>query len=421
MNILIKHSSILAVMVFLFICGYNRTFARDNVSVARAVGMGGAYTALSRGIDAARWNPANLGLKNNPKFSLNFISVGIRFANTSFSRNDYNLYSGAFLDQNDISAILDKVSDSGLRVDASGEIRALSCSYRQFAFVLTGEGLASGLIAKDYLDLILNGNDFDREYSFNSTQAVGYVISKAIIATGFPIRNPYVNEFTIGMSLKYLRGFAFGSLDESNGSFITWRNGIDAEGRVIGRYAKGGTGFGIDLGFAAVFKPTWTCGITIKNIGTSIRWSQHVREEEIFYLARLVTVESADEDTLFDYENISRELLSFRSSLPKQLRIGVAHESTLWNMTFDLLIEWRQRRHLSPWPRYALGAEYLKFQKFPLRCGIAVGGVRGISPSIGIGFRLKKFKFDLGFSYQRAVLPFTAKGVTIALATGFEF
>ena len=42
---------------------------------ARGLAMGGAYTALARGVHAPQWNPANLGLPDNPKFSFTFISL----------------------------------------------------------------------------------------------------------------------------------------------------------------------------------------------------------------------------------------------------------------------------------------------------------------------------------------------------------
>ena len=35
-----------------------------------ATGVGGAYTARARGYDAVAWNPANLGMPNNPGFAL---------------------------------------------------------------------------------------------------------------------------------------------------------------------------------------------------------------------------------------------------------------------------------------------------------------------------------------------------------------
>ena len=42
---------------------------------ARSLGMANAYTALARGVHAPLWNPANLGLPDNPGFSMNLFSV----------------------------------------------------------------------------------------------------------------------------------------------------------------------------------------------------------------------------------------------------------------------------------------------------------------------------------------------------------
>ena len=45
-------------------------------SHARSLGLAGCYTTLASGIEAPFWNPANLGFSQNPRFSLNFFSLG---------------------------------------------------------------------------------------------------------------------------------------------------------------------------------------------------------------------------------------------------------------------------------------------------------------------------------------------------------
>ena len=57
---------------------------------ARSVAMGGALTALADGVDAAKFNPANLGLSGYQITGLELISAGINISNNSFTLSDYN-------------------------------------------------------------------------------------------------------------------------------------------------------------------------------------------------------------------------------------------------------------------------------------------------------------------------------------------
>ena len=59
---------------------------------ARSAAMGGAFTALAKGVEASRYNPANLGLTDYRQNGLELISIGASINNNSFSLADYNNY-----------------------------------------------------------------------------------------------------------------------------------------------------------------------------------------------------------------------------------------------------------------------------------------------------------------------------------------
>lgn len=148
----------LTIIFFLTIFFPKRGCSANSVSSARAVGLGAGYIAIARGIEAPLWNPANLGLKDNPEFSDGILSFGIRFGNNSFSRLDYNRFVGVLLHDADIKAILHKIPETGLKINSRSDIKLINISYKNFAFTSTTEINIAGTIAKDYLDIILNGN-----------------------------------------------------------------------------------------------------------------------------------------------------------------------------------------------------------------------------------------------------------------------
>ena len=82
-------------------------------SHARSLGLAGCYTTLAYGIEAPFWNPANLGLPQNSRFSFNFFSLGTRLGNNSFSLKDYNYYNGKFLTLSDKNKILNSIPSNG--------------------------------------------------------------------------------------------------------------------------------------------------------------------------------------------------------------------------------------------------------------------------------------------------------------------
>ena len=57
-------------------------------SSARSMAMGEAFTSLAMGVDAARFNPANLGLDGFRQTELELASVGVNLTNNPFSLDD---------------------------------------------------------------------------------------------------------------------------------------------------------------------------------------------------------------------------------------------------------------------------------------------------------------------------------------------
>ena len=59
-----------------------------------ATGLSGAFTARARGYDAIAWNPANLGLRDNPGFSLGMLAVSASSGLDPISLSDIAPYLG---------------------------------------------------------------------------------------------------------------------------------------------------------------------------------------------------------------------------------------------------------------------------------------------------------------------------------------
>ena len=157
--------------------------AQGNAS-ARAVALGSAYTSLATGVDAARFNPANLGLKTHQQTSIEFAGVGANINNNSFTLDDYNQYNGTFLTTSDKENILSKIPNEGLKLSIEAEASAVGISSGSFAFTTSGFAVADVNLNKDILNLILNGNTFADTINITGSYSEGYAYASVGFSFG---------------------------------------------------------------------------------------------------------------------------------------------------------------------------------------------------------------------------------------------
>lgn len=251
----------LIIIMILFAHGFGQ-----GDSNARALGMGGAYTALARDLDAPNWNPANLGLTDGKKYSLGIINLGMRLRNNSFSLADYNRYNGKFLTTQDKNRILNSIPESGLNINMGAEASALNFSVGHFA--LTYKALASSdvFLDRDPFKLLFLGNAVMRTVSLSRTQSEAYALADVALSYGQNISKWPGGELSVGGSLHYLRGLAYEKVMESNGGIVTTDTGFVGSGFIKLHSATGGFGFSSDLGLAGRFEEDWYFSAVIQNL-----------------------------------------------------------------------------------------------------------------------------------------------------------
>ena len=119
--------------IFLFnflilLISISKLWSTANISNARSIGLAGAYIGLARGVDAPLWNPANLGLSNNSRLSINLVNLGIGVYNNSFTKSQYDIYNGAHWTGEDIDDIFQSIPDDGLKIilNSAGQLTSFS-------------------------------------------------------------------------------------------------------------------------------------------------------------------------------------------------------------------------------------------------------------------------------------------------------
>ena len=398
---------------------------------ARAVGMGGAYTALARGVHAPAWNPANLGLPDNSKFSFTFISTGAMIWNNSFTKEFYDKYivgdgeGGVEWTEQDVEDILGYIPDDGLGLDLGAEVNILSFSIGQFAMTIGADAASYVKLEKSLFDLVLNGNEMYETYSLGGTEGSGLGLGILRLSWGQPIPIEIFDAFAVGVNLNLLYAGAHAAPDKLITNVTTTPIGFDVEGEYEATATYNGkVGFGLDLGVAAQFNDRWTVSLGIGNVLGSVSWSS---EGEKYYGSvegtGITAFDIADEDereSILSDTTWSTSIDPFSTRLPMVIRLGGSFEISDFLIAADYCQGFEEGAFATTNPQFSVGAEWRGLPWLPLRMGFLFGGRMGYGTSFGIGIRPGGFVLDIGIVNGGFITPNSSKGVIAAVELGID-
>jgi hypothetical protein len=391
----------------------------------RGLGMGLAYTAAARGVHAADWNPANLGLPDNPPFSLSVFSVSAGVGNNSFSINTYNEYAvDAYWDPDEVNKLLDQVPDDGLRADVLADIRVLSFSAGRFALALTGRAGGSVALDRTLLEIPFEGTQVGETYRFNDMDVTSLAVGNVKCSYGAPLRVSFVDTFAIGGSFHMDVGGGYGRIDTSRLNLEIGTFGFNIDGRYAALAAPLGRGWGADLGAAAKIGGKWTVSAGLINLLGSIRWKKDVKRYTGWVTGDSVGVLDFSDDKDDDEEDAVQDTSwetdgkAFSKKAPAEMHVGCLYQEGTYSLSADWVQGFSNLGWVTTRPRFAVGTEWRKVRWLPLRMGVVMGGRIGFGTSFGFGIRPGKFVLDVGVLNRGFILPGSSKGVFLGVEMG---
>jgi hypothetical protein len=399
-----------------------QTFAQFGMSNARSLGMGSAYSAIARGVEAPSWNPANLGLSGRRKYNFNLFSLGFGLGNDSFNKKQYDLYNGAYLTSQDKQDILNAIPNEGMGFEVSSEVQALGLSVGSFAFTASGLVASDMRLSKDIVDLALNGNDVDRTYDIGATDGEGWGVSSFALSFGMPLTIAPFKEFSVGLSAKYLHGLAYGKVVEASSEVITNIDGLHADGQVIIDRSFGGSGFGLDLGVAANVTDHISIGASMANLIGKVNWTKDTKRFTYNFRADSISVQKLsdmDLDSAVVDTDEEVDIDPFSSSLPRHLRFGLARTGKRLSVGFDYLQGFGKGAGAGTKPLFSLGTELRLIPFLPLRTGVQLGGKSGFSTAAGFALDFSIFSWDFAVLSKGGM--FGGNGLAFAFDWMFRF
>lgn len=410
----------IVILSMITVFGLSSSAISAGLSSARAVGMGGAYTGLAKGVYAALYNPANLGLSGYRNVGIEIAGAGVEIRNNSFTLSDYNEYTGALLTEADKDNIIAKIPSDGLRISADAEASAMCLSLGSVVLSLNGMAATETNLGRDALDLLLNGNPYGRQFTLDGMYSEALAYGSAGLSWGFPLITNGSRQLAVGVTVKYIYGFGYEEVTEINGGVTTLMTGFEGEGEMIVRTATGGRGYGLDLGAALKLSDSYTIGAALHNLYSSVTWNKETEEHGYVFSFDSMNVDNIDDDSLVMSEDYSVPIDDFSTTIPSYLQAGFAKTSgkLLW------AVDWIQGFELaagtSSKPRLAFGAQYSLIGLLPLRAGYSTGGGKGSVISGGTGLNLGFFYIDVALSNHSGLDFEKSKGLHFAASTGLK-
>ena len=391
----------------------------------RAVGMGGAFTALARGLDAPQWNPANLALSTSPRISVGLLATSATFDNNSIGLSLYNRTSGTVLSEQDKADLLAAIPQDGLAATADASTSVLGLHVSHLALTFSGRAAARTNLPHDVFTLLLSGNGAADSVAFGDAAGEAYAVASAGLSGATTISGTAQRGIHVGVSIRYLQGIAYGRISRVEGALVTRADGIRGEGLVEVVTAGMGSGVGTDVGVAATFGEGWTAGVALENAFAQVAFERNLDRRVYTVTLDTLTLETLeDESDLDSYLQDGEAAVDpapFTVTLPRVFSVGVGREGRHLSVALEAKQGFSNRAGSDTATRVAAGAELRLLHWLPLRAGAAIGGSAGHTGAMGFGLEVLHMRWDFAAATHGSFWPSNPRGASAAVGLSLTF
>lgn len=366
-------------------------------------------------------NPAHLNL-GQEKVGLSLGSTA-DIALNSWSFALLNQFGTKELDEIDKEIILQATNSENIRLTTSAQ-PYIGVNYGNFGLRMNGQVHGQAQIPSDVLDLILMGNELNKEYTFDNLNGEGAGYLEAAIMLAIPLDDqvdlPYVSALTLGIGAKYHQGLVFGQF-EGNGTLESILNDNDALIKSAGDatyiYSRNGSGISFDFGLSADLSQQWKFDASVLNLGT-MTW-RNVQEGTASFTG---TVDMTDlENAQFDYTmHDPKETSDISWKIPQIWRLATSHQATE-ELTILGELSWRKSNVLGWTATQVIGAEYSPWDFLPLQATLIKQTKTPIRLDLGMGLKFKHAEFNLNLVNASGLLFSKTHGVGLGLNFNIYF
>lgn len=409
--------------------------------LAQATGMGENYTATARGLGAPAWNPAGLGMPDNPRMSFAVLPLVLTAGLSPVTPGDLADYEGQLIPESVRRDWLDAITEAGGESGKFGaDLTFLAASLGPVALsassTLRGQVNMAPAVAEvvffgnagltgDPRDLSLEGSNFDLAGTTTIAASTGLPLSLTL----GPLPDQH---FAVGATLKYTIGNMLVMGQERQSTLSSDPIAVDvrfpmihtpfpdsAQDQSLGDVLNNGSGIGLDLG-AAWQGGIFTAGLVIKNVFHTFEWDL----ENLQYREGTALWTPDTSGTQFDEADVAnapQELVDRLASLytfDPILAAGVAAQVLPYlTVTGELRHAVDENLSVGEQNHVGVGAELTILPTLPVRAGVAaISG--GYQLSGGLGLKLAAFQLAFSAAARQTELGSDARmalGLTYGL------
>ena len=387
-----------------------------NASTA-AFGMGGNFTAVARGYEAIRWNPANLAMPGRPLISL---GIGIGGGNTGTEPIDLTTlhkYSGTDVDSaTRVSWVEQARLAGGQRGRLDGGLTPIALTIGPIGIQAGSSFYSTMNLSADAWEAFLFGNAGNNGGQPKTLDLTGTSLRFGAISAGaasfaLPIPINLTNGLlkneraAIGITGKYVVGHGLIIADDA-GSTIgnTLQLNIPIIRPDTAYDGIMGSGTGMDVGLSWSGGP-WRVGALVENVFNNFAWDT----TKFAFTPGTGTIDQDNSETHFDstaaYTNAPAAMKKIVTDQVFKPGISVGASLAL-GKSLTLTADLKQYTGgdeaivFGPKSHFGVGAEWRLLPFIPLRAGVA-SITDGWQAGAGAGLRLLGYEFGLATSVRR--------------------
>jgi len=243
---------------------------------ARSLGTSGSWVADARGVDALFFNPANLGLHDNPYWTVAIpqIALGTGFVGTRLGQVPSFMHFNRW-SQGEKDDFVGGIPDQGMNADLSVTVPIAAFQYKRVALGASYAARYNENVGRDVMDLLVNGyQDGRTDYAVGNTGGTNASWIDLSAATGHSF-----GKVSVGVAGHYVIGRSMARHRLFEPEFDVENQDLRAELREVS--VHGGHGWGVDIGVAAEPVKRLTVSAAVANAFSGMRWSDDFQTKSL--------------------------------------------------------------------------------------------------------------------------------------------
>lgn len=404
------------------------------ITTASSLPFSNSYLQRATGVEANYWNPATLH-NLQARHEILFLPFTFRADNNAISLSLYNKVSGQFLDEQKKNDILDSI-DGSVKFGMSVNAIIFGYANRRWALSSATNFFAKGKIDKNYLELLLMGNEYNRSYVFttenNNFAMLAY--QDFTFSYGGILLNKYIPQMKdldmpdvyMGLGISALVGAANVEMYKFDGVFTASDDGLSLNQKATVRTGSLGTGYKLSWGLSSDVltineNQVLSAGLTINNILGTIKWTSNTEKREYIAVIDSVYMNKLDDD-IFKDDEIVTKIGDYSTELPLSFKMGLNYRVSDFSFSMDYAQNSKAHNAFSSDPKLSFGAEYDVVGIMPIQLGyrMPIGDLPSLY-SVGLGLRFKYYEFGFGYQSVGALFTDSTKGVAFSGQMKFRF